>query len=393
MNSEYFEYQNRGKLLSGKNAIDHIAYELNNMMCKKPLIITDKMLVKFGHVNILLKALKEGDIDNPLIYDDVPADSSVEVCNAIASIYRENECDCLIALGGGSVLDTSKGVNLTLSSGADNLLDIMGLGIIQRKTVPSIMIPTTSGTGSEATLVAVIADKLQNVKMEFISYNLVPDVAILDPRMTLTLPPKLTAATGFDALVHAIEAYTCKQKNPISDVFAIRAIKFICDNLIRGVVDGKDEDARLALANASYMAGTAFSNSMVGMVHAIGHALGGVCHIPHGYAMSILLPYCMEYNYDAVGNLYGELLQYFVGIEETAVTPRNERGKRCIEEIREMLKKLNEVGGLPIRLRDVNVSKDDFEKIVENAINDGAAIVNYRNVSKEAVFAILNQAY
>lgn len=393
MNSEYFEYQNRGKLLSGKNAIDHIAYELNNMMCKKPLIITDKMLVKFGHVNILLKALKEGDIDNPFIYDDVPADSSVEVCNAIASIYRENECDCLIALGGGSVLDTSKGVNLTLSSGADNLLDIMGLGIIQRKTVPSIMIPTTSGTGSEATLVAVIADKLQNVKMEFISYNLVPDVAILDPRMTLTLPPKLTAATGFDALVHAIEAYTCKQKNPISDVFAIRAIKFICDNLIRGVVDGKDEDARLALANASYMAGTAFSNSMVGIVHAIGHALGGVCHIPHGYAMSILLPYCMEYNYDAVGNLYGELLQYFVGIEETAVTPRNERGKRCIEEIREMLKKLNEVGGLPIRLREVNVSKDDFEKIVENAINDGAAIVNYRNVSKEAVFAILNQAY
>lgn len=393
MNSEYFEYQNRGKLLSGKNAIDHIAYELNNMMCKKPLIITDKMLVKFGHVNILLKALKEGDIDNPFIYDDVPADSSVEVCNAIASIYRENECDCLIALGGGSVLDTSKGVNLTLSSGADNLLDIMGLGIIQRKTVPSIMIPTTSGTGSEATLVAVIADKLQNVKMEFISYNLVPDVAILDPRMTLTLPPKLTAATGFDALVHAIEAYTCKQKNPISDVFAIRAIKFICDNLIRGVVDGKDEDARLALANASYMAGTAFSNSMVGIVHAIGHALGGVCHIPHGYAMSILLPYCMEYNYDAVGNLYGELLQYFVGIEETAITPKHERGKRCIEEIREMLKKLNEVGGLPIRLRDVNVSKDDFEKIVENAINDGAAIVNYRNVSKEAVLAILNQAY
>ncbi|GMQ57813.1 iron-containing alcohol dehydrogenase [Vallitalea sediminicola] len=393
MNSEYFEYQNRGKLLSGKNAIDHIAYELNNMMCKNPLIITDKMLVKFGHVNILLKALKEGDIDKPLIYDDVPADSSVEVCNAIASIYRDNECDCLIALGGGSVLDTSKGVNLTLSSGANNLLDIMGLGIIQRKTVPSIMIPTTSGTGSEATLVAVIADKLKNVKMEFISYNLVPDVAILDPRMTLTLPPKLTAATGFDALVHAIEAYTCKQKNPISDVFAIRAIKFICDNLIKAVIDGKDEDARLALANASYMAGTAFSNSMVGIVHAIGHAIGGVCHVPHGYAMSILLPYCMEYNYDAVGNLYGELLQCFIGIDETSKIPIKDRGKSCIEEIRNMLDKLNEVGGLPTRLRDVKVSKDDFEKIVENAINDGAAIVNSRNVSKEAVVDILNKAY
>lgn len=393
MNPEYFEYQNRAKLLSGKDAIDHISYELNNMMCRKPLIITDKMLVKFGHVKILLKALEEGDIEKPLIYDDVPADSSVDVCNSIASMFRENECDCLIALGGGSVLDTSKGVNLTLSSGADNLLDIMGLGVIQRKTVPSIMIPTTSGTGSEATLVAVIANKLKNVKMEFISYNLVPDVAILDPRMTLTLPPKLTAATGFDALVHAIEAYTCKQKNPISDVFAIRAIKYICENLVEGVENGKNVDARMALANASYMAGTAFSNSMVGIVHAIGHALGGVCHVPHGYAMSILLPYSMEYNYDVVGNLYGELLQYFIGIEETAKVPVNERAKRCIEEVRKMLTKLNEIGGLPLRLRDVKVSKDDFDKVIEIAINDGAALVNYKNVSREAVRSILNEAY
>ncbi|MCT4598065.1 MAG: iron-containing alcohol dehydrogenase [Vallitalea sp.] len=393
MKPRYFEYQNRSKLLSGKDAVDHIAYELKNMMSKKPMIITDKMLVKLGHVNILINALKDGDIDTSCVYDDVPADSSVEVCNEIASLYKHNECDSIIALGGGSVLDTSKGVNLTLSSDKDNLLDIMGLGIIQRNTVPSIMIPTTSGTGSEATLVAVIANKLKNVKMEFISYNLVPDVAILDPRMTLTLPPKLTAATGFDALVHAIEAYTCKQKNPVSDVFAISAIKYLGEYLVEGVINGEDEDVRMALANASYMAGTAFSNSMVGIVHAIGHALGGVSHVPHGYAMSILLPYCMEYNYEVVGELYGELLQYVIGFEEAAKIPMNLRGKKCIEEVKAMLLKLNEVGGLPLRLRDVNVSKEDFNKIVETAINDGAAIVNYKQVSREAVYEILNKAY
>ncbi|MCT4543721.1 MAG: iron-containing alcohol dehydrogenase [Vallitalea sp.] len=393
MSPEYFEYQNRAKLLSGKNAIDHISYELDNMMCKKPLIITDKMLVKFGHVNILLKALEEGGIEKPFIYDNVPPDSSVKVCNEIADLFRKHSCDCLIALGGGSVLDTSKGVNLTISSGTDNLLEIMGLGVIKNKMVPSVMIPTTSGTGSEATLVAVIADKVKDVKMEFISYNLIPDVAILDPRMTLTLPPRLTAATGFDALVHAIEAYTCKQKNPISDIFAIRAINSISENLVNVVIDGKNEDARMILANASYIAGTAFSNSMVGIVHAIGHSLGAVCHVAHGDAMSILLPYCMEYNYEMVGNLYGELLQYFIGLEKTAMIPYEDRGTKFIEEIKKMLNKLNEVSGLPIKLRDVNVSKNDFGNIVEKAINDGAAVVNYRSVSREAVMSILNNAY
>lgn len=393
MKPRYFEYQNRSKLLSGKNAIDHIVYELHNMMCKKPLIITDQMLLKLGHVDILKKILAEGEIEVPYVYSDVPADSSVEVCNNIVKLYREHKCDCIIALGGGSVLDTSKGVNLILSAGTDDLMNIMGLGVIKRNTVPSIMIPTTSGTGSEATLVAVIANRMENVKMEFISYNLVPDVAILDPRMTLSLPPKLTAATGFDALVHAIEAYTGKQKNPVSDAFAIGAIKYITQYLLQGVKDGKDQEARMALANASYMAGTAFSNSMVGIVHAIGHALGGVCHVPHGYAMAILLPYCMTYNKEVVGELYGELLPYFIGLDETAKISYDKRGDRCIEEVIAMLESLHESAGLPLRLRDVGVKEEDFTKIIEIAINDGAAILNYKNVCKDAVQVILKAAY
>lgn len=393
MMPRYYEFQNRSKLLSGKNAIDHIVYELSNLMCKKPMIITDGMLRQLGHVDILTQILDEGDMSDRYIYSDVPADSSVEVCNMIVGLYKEHQCDCIIALGGGSVLDTSKGVNLILSAGTDNLMKIMGLGVIKQNTVPSIMIPTTSGTGSEATLVAVIANRMEHVKMEFISYNLVPDVAILDPRMTISLPPKLTAATGIDALVHAIEAYTGKQKNPISDAFAIGAIKYIVKYLVQGVRNGKDDEARMALADASYMAGTSFSNSMVGIVHAIGHALGGVCHVPHGYAMSILLPYCMVYNKDVVGELYGELLPYFIGLEEGAKVPNKDRCNRCITEINKLLDCIHREAELPLRLRDVGVTEADFPEIIKAAVNDGAAIVNYAEVCKDAVNEILKAAY
>lgn len=393
MKTRYFEFHNKSKLLSGKNALDHISFELDNMMCKNPMLITDKMLVKFGHLKLVEDSLDEGGIQIGYIYDDVPADSSVKVCNEIAKLYKQYNCDSIIALGGGSVLDTSKGVNLVISSGADDLLEVMGLGIIKNNTIPLVMIPTTAGTGSEATLVAVIADKEKEVKMEFLSYNIVSDVAILDPRMTTTLPPKLTAATGLDALVHAIEAYTSKQKNPVSDAFAITAIRYIRQNLFIAIKDGKDEDARIGMSNASYMAGVAFSNSMVGMVHAIGHALGGVSHVPHGFAMTILLPWCMEYNYDKAGDLYGELLPYLIDIKELVEIPASKWGRHCIKIIKDMINELNNLSGIPTRLRDCNVNKEDFEKIANTAINDGAILVNIKEINKEMVMDILKKAY
>ena len=176
-------------------------------------------------------------------------------------------------------------------------------------------VPTTAGTGSEATLVAVVANPALQVKMEFLSYHLLPDVAVLDPRMTETLPPRITASTGFDALVHAIEAATCLQRNPVSDSFAERAIRQITQSLPRAVKNGRDRRARMAMANGSLLAGAAFSNSMVGLVHAIGHALGGVCHVAHGDAMTILLPAVMQYNLDKCRERYGELLLHVAGPE------------------------------------------------------------------------------
>lgn len=389
----YYEFKNSVKILSGKNALENIPFELKNLEVNRPIILTDEVLIKFGQVKIVEDALAEGNIDVPLIYSKIPADSSVKVVNEIAKEYREKGCDSIIAIGGGSVIDTAKGVNILVSKGASDIMEYMGLEVIKGKMKPFIVVPSTAGTGSEVTLVAVIADPDRNIKMEFISYNMLPDVAVLDPRMTLSLPAKLTASTGMDALVHALEAYSCIQKNPLSDAYALSAINLIRENLIPVVENGKDENKRLAMANASLMAGIAFSNSMVGVVHAIGHALGGVCHVPHGDAMTILLPYGMEYNMDKVGEYYSELLLAVGGPEIYSSTPKSDRAKACINVIKEMEKKLNNICGLPIKLRDVGVKKEDFSKIAKTAINDGAALANPVEVSYEAVLNILEKAY
>ena len=273
---KYFEFQSSAKILSGRHALENLPSELKNLGAKKPMILSDEILKKIGTLQIVTDALAAGGIREGAVYTRIPADSSLQVVRNIVKEYKKKECDSLVAVGGGSVIDTAKGVRMVLSQNVDDLLDIWGCenlsGVVR---IPFAAIPTTSGTGSESTLVAVIKNEARRLKMEFISYYLQPDVAVLDVRMTRTLPPKTTASTGMDALCHAIEAYTCLQKNPISDAYALGAIRLITQNLEQAVKNGKDDRARLAMANASMMAGAAFSNSMVGVIHAIGHALGG----------------------------------------------------------------------------------------------------------------------
>lgn len=390
---EYYEFKNSVKIISGKNALENIPFELSNLEAKKPLILTTKSMIKNGQLDIVTNAMKNANIEVGLIFKDIPQDSSIEIVNDISQLYKDNKCDSIVAIGGGSVIDTAKGVNMLVSTDATDLKDYMGLEMLGGKLKPFIVVPSTSGTGSEATLVSVIADPSRNVKMEFISYSILPDVAVLDPRMTLTLPPKLTASTGIDALTHSIEAFSGFQKNPISDVYALTSIELISNYLEKAVVDGKDEKARLAMANASLMAGVAFSNSMVGIVHAIGHACGGVSKVPHAEAMTILLPYCMNLNLELCQEEYSRILLAFSGPEVYSQTSKEERGRRCIDEINKFIVNLNKTCGLPIKLRDVGVKKEDFEAIAKTAINDGAAIVNPVEVTFDRVMKILEKAY
>ena len=313
----------------------------------------------------------------------------------IAQLYRDTQCDSLIAVGGGSVIDTAKGVGMVLAQAGHDLLDSAGCEVLPRgKHVPFVAVPTTAGTGSEATLVAVVANPAIQVKMEFLSYHLLPDVAVLDPRMTETLPPRITAATGFDALVHAIEAATCLQRNPVSDSFAEKAIQQISQNLTRAVEHGKDRKARMAMANGSLLAGAAFSNSMVGLVHAIGHALGGVCHVAHGEAMTILLPAVMKYNLEKCHKRYGELLLYVAGPEVYAATPEAQRAQKTIDTLIALRQHLADVTGLPTTLSQTGkVQPSDFEAVANTALNDGAIIVNPAEADFDEIVGILKEVW
>lgn len=391
---KYYEFQNSSKILSGEFALENIPSELNMLGAKKVLILSDKTLEKIGTLQVVIDAISTKDIEIVEKYTEIPPDSSIEIINEITRLYKQLDCDSIVAVGGGSVIDTAKGVRMTLSQQKKNILELVGCEMINYGNhIPFVAIPTTSGTGSEATLVAVILDKARNMKMEFISYFLLPDVSVLDPRMTLSLPAKTTASTGMDALCHAIEAYTCLQKNPMSDAYAISAIEIIRDNLIKAVENGNDKKVRLAMANASLMAGVSFSNSMVGVIHAIGHAIGGVSHVPHGDAMSILMPHCMKFNKDKLKDEYAKLLLHIAGPEVYANTKYEDRADKTIEDVENMLYKLNKICGLPTKLSQTNVKKEDFNEIAKKALDDGAMIVNPKQVDFEDVIAILEKAF
>lgn len=390
--STYFEFTNPTKLCSGKGAADNISYELKMLGARRPMVLCDGVLEKIGTLSVVLDSL--GDLQVGRIFTDIPRDSSVDTVNRIAGEYRDYGCDSLLAVGGGSVLDTAKGVRLLISQKADDLKTLMGCESISRgEHIPFVAVPTTAGTGSEATAVAVIKDTVNHVKMEYISAQLMPDVAVLDPRMTMTLPPRTTASTGMDTLCHAIEAYSCIQKNPVSDAYALTAVGLVRENLIKAVRFGGSAKARLALANASFLAGAAFSNSMVGIVHAIGHALGGVCGVPHGDAMNILLPAGMMFNRRVCGDSYGKLLFYLAGEEVYLKTPPRKRGDRAIAEVLRLRSCLHKLTGLPQTLKEAGVDPASFPEVAKTALNDGAAIVNPRQVTYEAVIRILEVCY
>ncbi|MBF0468835.1 MAG: iron-containing alcohol dehydrogenase [Desulfamplus sp.] len=389
----YYEFHNPVKIMSGHKALDNLPSELEMLGAKCPMVITDKGVAGAGLVKIFTQSFDSSAMTIGAIFDDVPPDSSSEVVERITSIFKKNRCDSLIALGGGSVIDTAKGVNILVTENSDDLLQFSGAEMLKKKMKPLVVIPTTSGTGSEVTVVAVISDVKRNLKMAFSSTRLLPDIALLDPRMTLTLPPKMTAATAMDAMSHAVESFINLQKNPMSDAYALAAIEMIRNNVIKAVSDGNDASVRLAMANASTMAGIAFSNSMVGVVHSLGHAAGGICHIPHGVAMNIFLPFGLEYNMSKCRENIGRLLLPVAGADVYARTPESRRAEQMIHYLRELGKALNDLCDLPLNLKQAGVTEDKLPQIAKAAINDPSLIMNPREMDENDALAILEKAF
>lgn len=392
-----FEFSCPTKIVCGEHALDKLPSELADRGITHPLVMTDAGLVKVGVAEKLTTILSNAQVAFEL-YDQVPPDSSMDVVNEVAHLYTSKHCDGFVALGGGSVIDTTKGAAASLACEGVDFATLQGSEILQHDLPPFIAIPTTAGTGSEVTLVAVVADTKKHAKLSFTSYKLVPHVAILDPALTASLPPKLTATTGMDALTHAIEAYTSIQKNPVSDAFAVKAIELIGENLPVACRDGANVDARTSLALGSLLAGAAFSNAMVGIVHAIGHSLGGLCRIPHGQVMMILLPHCVKYNLDhgIHAGLYGELLAHLTPARAAALsanTTPNERDRAFEEHLFSLNQLYHENYGVPLQLRELGVEQDQLEAVAKQARYDGAALYNETEITVEVALGILQAAY
>ena len=390
----YYEFFCPVKVIAGHMALEHIPFELAALGAKRPMIITDKG-VRSNNLLVPLEAtFADADSQIAVIFDEVPPDSSLQTVRAAAKLYRDNNCDAIIAVGGGSVIDTSKGVNILVSEGGDDLMKYSGAHNLPKPLKPFFVVPTTAGTGSEVTMVAVIADPEKNIKMPFTSYHLMPNAAVLDPRMTQTLPPHITAMTAMDAMTHAVEAYTCLGHNPISDAYATAAIRKISENLIFVLDNPKDANGRLELAQASTMAGIAFSNSMVGLVHSIGHAAGAVAHVPHGLAMSLFLPYVLEYNLDTNSDRTADLLLHLAGADVYAATPTSQRAQKAIQFIRELRDTLYERTKLPRTLQETGkVQKSQLDEIAQKALDDGSIIYNPKEASLADIKSVLEKAW
>ncbi|MEH8117316.1 iron-containing alcohol dehydrogenase [Aeromonas allosaccharophila] len=392
--SRYYDFFCPVKLLAGEQALEQLASELTSLGARRPLLLTDKGGNATGLGTLLANVLAEGELPVAAIWDEIPADSSTAVVERIAKRYRELDCDSLVALGGGSVIDTAKAVNILTSMGGEHLLDYSGAGCLTRPLKPLAVVPTTAGTGSEVTLVAVIKDEASGRKVPFTSPFLLPQLAVLDPRLTQGLPLNITAATAMDAMTHAIEAFIGTAKNPVSDALALMAVEKIASALPQIIHDPQNKQLRLQLAEGSTLAGMAFSNSMVGLVHALGHSLGARCHLPHGLCMNLFLPTVLDYNRPEVDSELARLLLPLVGAERFAATPAHLRAEATITAIRTLRDTLWQAVKLPRTMSEAGVSdRSLLGEIRDLALNDGAMLFNRKDADREQLLTLLERAW
>jgi len=379
-----FNFLTPTKVIFRPGATEEARIEIRSLGGERTLILTDEGIVRAGLAERVKESL--GDLCVGL-FSEIPQDSGVHVVNEVAKLARSLKVDSLVSLGGGSVIDTAKGLAVLLKEGG-NLADYQGMQMLDRPQTLHICIPTTAGTGSEVTFAAVVKDHDRGRKDLLFDYHLAPNVAILDPHMVTGLPPRITAFTGMDALTHAVEAVHALQRNPIADGLALQAIRLIATYLHRSVKNGDDLLARGQMQIAATMAGMAFTNAMVGLVHAMAHSLGARFGVPHGLANAILLPHGMRFNMAACADQYALVAEAMgVGKPETSDDESAEEAVKSIEE-------LNRKIGLPGRLREVDVPREGLKDCAELSLSDGAIVYNPRPVFEaEEVLEVYEAAW
>lgn len=352
---------------------------------KKVFIITDKGVIKAGILNNIIEVLKDSYISVE-IYDEVLPNPHAESIMKGTKRLKESGAEEVLAIGGGSSIDTAKGV-ATMICNEGNILDYEGVGLVKRQGMNLTVIPTTAGTGSEVTASTIVTDTKTQFKAAIISPYLYPEKAILDADLILQLPQEITAATGMDALTHAIESYTSKTANPISQALAIQAIKMISKNLKDSYFIGTDIESRENMLVASLLAGAAFSQSRLGNVHAISHTFGGVFNIPHGIANATLLPFVMKYNLPACTEKMADIAEALG--ENTNGMTKQEAGERAIEAVI----KLNQSLHIPNNIREIGVDLEYLPKLVKDSMRSGNVLINPRLTAAGDIEHIITNAY
>jgi len=385
MTVENFTITQPTQLHFGQGIINSLPAVIKEHGGNKPFIVMDPGLVKAGQDVQVITPLNDAGIEY-VLYDRVDPEPGLRLADQGAALARENNCDCLIGVGGGSAMDVAKAIAVLVTNGGQ-AIDYIGLGKIQKTGLPKIMIPTSAGTGAEVTFTAVFINEETGSKAGMNGDQLYPEAAVLDPGLTLSLPPQVTAATGIDALTHALEAYTSTQAHPISEMYSLQAIDLIIHNIRAAYADGRNLEARSNMMLGSLLGGKALATAGVGLVHAMAYPLGGMFGISHGLANAVLLPYVTEYN--LIGDLkkHGLLAELF-GVNTAELSLRD-----AAAELVEELHLLNSDLNIPATLEELNIPADKIPEMAETALTVARPVENNpRQPNKEEVMAIYEYA-
>ncbi len=370
----------------GHGAINEIVNEIKNRAFKKALIVTDKDLVKFKVVKKVTDLLDKNKMPYE-VFDEVKANPSVDVVKNGVKAFKKAKADYMIAIGGGSPQDTAKGIGIIINNPEfDDVVSLEGVAPTKNKSVPVIAVSTTAGTAAETTINYVITDEKKRRKFVCVDPHDIPVVAIVDPDMMSSMPKGLTAATGMDALTHAIEGYTTLGAWELADTLNLKAIELISKNL-RKAVDN-DPDGREGMALGQYVTGMAFSNVGLGVVHGMAHPLSAFYDTPHGVANAVLLPYVMEFNAPNTGKKFKEIARA-MGVKNVDDMKQAEYREAAIKAV----KKLSKDVGIPKTLKEIGVKKEDLEALAEAAMADVCTGGNPRPCTKELVLKVYEKAY
>ncbi|MDT3426416.1 alcohol dehydrogenase [Paenibacillus forsythiae] len=373
-----------GMSLMGSGALADAGAEIGKLGYKKALVVTDKPLVDIGIAARVTDMLTQNGIGSA-VYSGTQPNPTVTNVREGLRLYKDSACDCVISLGGGSPHDCAKGIALLAGNGGE-IGDYEGVDISAEPAAPLIAINTTAGTASEMTMFCIITDEERHIKMAIVDKHTTPLIAVNDPDLMMAMPKSLTAATGMDALTHAIEAYVSINATPITDACALKAINLIRDYLVRAVDDGSDKEAREQMAYAEFLAGMAFNNAGLGYVHAMAHQLGGFYNLPHGVCNAILLPHVERYNLAKASSRLRDVAE---ALGRNTEGDTDEEGALLALQAIEVLAQRV---GIPSGLSELGVKREDFPVLAANALKDACGVTNPVQGSHEEIMEIFEHA-